>query len=347
MAKRNPRSKNPVEQIRDVLELTRKKGDDESVVSVLSDHRANITAWLPSGITPLDAILGGKGLPCGRIGEIYGGESFGKSTLAATILRSANEHNGLAVLIDTERSFDANRAEQLGLDPSKVLVLTPKTMEGVFESFERVAKLKDQYASKGPIAVVWDSMSSTSVMAELEGDYTDTNWGVHARKVSAGLRRITSSDAVIDSQIVFVVIGQERTSMNPGSDPPCLGGRALKFHASYRLRLRSSQRLEDTTSKPGLGRSSGILTTLRLTKSKICPSDREIKLPIPYRQGIDDAMACFIFMMDAGLMQKSGTWFEWGGDKFQRKGFVERCREDSEFFDSVRKAVLEYGKEEK
>jgi len=334
MPKNPPESK--ASAVQRVIELTSK----ESGASLLSEHRANIRHWLPSGITPLDAILGGKGFPCGRIGEIYGGESFGKTTIAAGALKSAVEADGLAVLIDTERSFDANRAEQLGLDPNKVVVLTPKTIEGVFESFERVLETKEKLVGDAPIAVVWDSMSSTSVLSELEGSYADSHWGVHARKASAGFRRITSDDVVIDSQVAFIIVAQERDSMIPAADPPSLGGRALKFHASYRLRLRSSKKMD---KNEGVQKSTGVVTTVRLTKSKICPADRQIRLPIPYGKGVDDPMACFMYMQDSGLMTSSKSgWGEWEGKKYQMKRFVDLCGTDTEFYNRVRDAVLSY-----
>lgn len=332
----------------ELLGLLKLKGEEDA--AVLDDYDCTVTGWLPSGLTPLDAILGG-GFPYGRIGEIYGGESYGKTTIAVGALKSAIDAGGVAVLIDTERSFDGNRAKMLGIDPSKVTVITPSSIEGVFESFMRIADVVGSRVTDRPVAVVWDSLSQTCAADERDNDEWGKSVGLHARRMSEGMRRINSDGVLQCSNMVFIVINQVRDSIKTfGSfgpkDDATFGGRALRFAASYRLNVRSTSKYKSDNSK--IQKSEGVISYLRLFKSKISVPDKEIRIPFLYREGVSNMIACWFYLQDAGIAAKEGKggYSTWEDKKYQTGTFVKACVKDPEFYRKAMDAVIEHGSQD-
>lgn len=281
-----------------------------------------VSAWCPTGSIMLDlAVSGGRGLPFGRIVEIYGPESNGKTTVAAHIMKEAIKIGALPVYMDTELAgMGRERLVQFGVELDKCVYCAPETCEDVFELVETFVDMVQKVDKDRKVVIVWDSIAGTPTKAEMEGNYDDQHMATMARVLSQSFRKIRKY--VSDKQILFVCINQIREKMNVrwGKQTDTPGGRALKFHASVRVEV---VRIE--TLKKGEKDPYGIKCRATVEKNKIYPPFKKAIFEILFDGGIDDCGTVIDMLKKAGYLGKSVGYYEIEGvSKKLRKNELKR-----------------------
>lgn len=278
---------------------------DEVEVSMLSDETSLcvVNEFLPTGCYVLDAIMGG-GLPMGRIVEIYGETSTGKSLIAAQCCAQVQADGGIPIYIDTESAVSLPIMEAVGVDTSSLIYSTPDTVEKVFEEMEKVTDTEAQEGEK--ILIVWDSIAATSSKTEMDKKTGETGYLQHARIISQGLRKM--SRAISRRGIAALFLNQTRTNIGVifGSNTATFGGKAVSFHSSIRIELDAPKKIKENK------RIVGITTRACVVKNKVAPPFREAILPIYFGFGIDDAEAMFEFLKaEDAVKHTGGGWWTW------------------------------------
>lgn len=269
--------------------------------TVLSDDESPcvVSDFLSTGCYVLDSIMGG-GLPMGRVVEIYGDTSTGKSLIAEQACACCQEDGGDAIYIDTETSVSLPIVEAVGADVDNVLYLSPDTVEEVFKVMEAVIEAKDP---DHPMLIIWDSIAASSSEAEMKGETGDVGYLTQSRVISQGLRRLTRKIAKQKVACLFLNQAKEAIGVMWGDKVATFGGKAVGFHSSVRIMMTSGQKI--TKGK----REIGINVRAKVTKNKIAPPFREAELPIFFGYGIDDAMASLEFLKGAGVVKAKGGWY--------------------------------------
>ena len=300
----------------------------------MADDAVEDVSVIPSGSLTLDIALGVGGYPRGRIIEIFGPESSGKTTLAIHAIAEAQKLGGIAAIIDAEHAFDPTYAQALGVDISRLWISQPDDGEQALDIAEQLIR-----SSAVDILVV-DSVAALTPKAEIEGEMGDTQVGLHARLMSRAMRKITA--AVSRSKTCCIFINQLRMKISSGYSPTgpsevTTGGNALKFYSSVRLDIRAYKQIKKGDDVVGK------VTSVRVVKNKVAPPFRRAEFDILFGQGINRVGEIIDAATDMGILKKSGSWFSYQGNNIgQGRDAVKELLDDNpELADEVAQQVMD------
>jgi recombination protein RecA len=286
---------------------------------------------IPSGSLALDIALGVGGLPRGRVVEIYGQESSGKTTLAQHAIASAQRAGGVAAMIDAEHALDPLYAERLGVDVENLLISQPDTGEQALEIAEALVR------SGAVDVIVVDSVAALVPRAEIEGEMGDAHVGLQARLMSQALRKLVGVVSKSKTCLIFTNQIREKVGVMFGNPETTPGGRALKYYASVRIEVRRIETLKQGQE------SIGIRVRAKVVKNKVAPPFRQAEFDILYGQGISREGDLLDIGSDLGILTRSGTWYSFGNDRLGqgRENAREYLRTHPEIADAIEKRIRE------
>ena len=288
-----------------------------SIMKLGDEHIENVDV-IPTGSIGLNAALGVGGYPRGRIIEIYGPESSGKTTLAIHAIAEAQKAGGIAAFIDAEHAFDRFYAEKLGVDVENLWISQP-------DNGEQALEIADQLIRSSAIdIIVIDSVAALTPKKEIEGDMGDSAVGLHARLMSQALRKLTSTIAKTNTTCIFINQLREKIGVMFGNPETTTGGNALKFYASVRLDIRKSSVIKDGEE------ILGTQTKVKVVKNKVAPPFRRAEFEIMFGEGISKVGEILDLGVEYGIITKSGSWFSYEGAKLaQGRDAVKKLLKDN------------------
>lgn len=284
----------------------------------LGDHNVAQVEVIPTGSLSLDIALGIGGLPKGRITEIYGPESSGKTTLAIHCIAEAQKLGGIAAFIDAEHAFDSNYAKQLGVDIDNLYISQP-------DNGEQALEIADNLISSGAIdIIVVDSVAALTPKSEIDGEMGDSKMGLQARLMSQALRKLTSTISKTKCCCIFINQLRDKIGVVYGNPETTTGGNALKFYASVRLDIRKGQAIKDGETVIGNH------TRVKVAKNKLAPPFKQVEFDIMFGEGISRLGEILDIAVEHDIIKKSGSWFSYGDSKLaQGRDAVKQLLKDN------------------
>jgi len=294
------------------------------------DSNRRVMNGISTGALSLDLALGGRGVPRGRVIEIYGPESSGKTTLALSVVASAQAEGGVAAFIDAEHALDPSWARRIGVDVDQLLVSQPDTGEQALEICELLVR------SNAVDVIVVDSVAALIPRAEIEGEMGDSHVGLQARLMSQALRKLTGAISKSDCVVIFINQLREKIGVMFGSPETTPGGRALKFYSSVRIDVRRTGAIKDGDANVGNH------VRARVVKNKIAPPFRDAEFDIMFDEGISATGDLLDLAVKEDIVSKSGAWFSYGEIRMGqgRENVKAFLKEHRDLFAEIRRKVL-------
>jgi len=310
------------------------KDHGKGTIMKMGDNKIEEIPVISTGSIGLDLALGVGGYPRGRVIEIFGPESSGKTTLAIHAIAQAQKNGGIAAIIDAEHAFDRFYAEKLGVDVSNLLISQP-------DNGEQSLEIADQLIRSSALdIVVIDSVAALTPKAEIEGDMGDSKMGLQARLMSQALRKLTGTINKTNTTCIFINQLREKIGVMFGNPETTTGGNALKFYASVRLDIRRIGQLKDGENV------IGNQTRVKVVKNKVAPPFKKAEFDIMFGEGISKIGELIDMGVEFGIIKKSGSWFSYGDTKLAqgRDATKDLLRDNPELADEIEQKVREAAK---
>ncbi|MBP3355745.1 MAG: recombinase RecA [Rikenellaceae bacterium] len=330
MAEKVPVNQDKLKVLSAVMDKIEKDFGKGSIMKMSSQNVENV-AVIPSGSITLDNALGVGGYPKGRVVEIFGPESSGKTTLAIHAIAEAQKAGGIAAFIDAEHAFDSFYAQNLGVDVDNLLISQPDNGEQALEIADSLIR------SSAIDIIVIDSVAALTPKAEIEGEMGDSKMGLQARLMSQALRKLTASISKTKTVCIFINQLRDKIGIVYGNPETTTGGNALKFYASIRIDIRKASVIKDGDEQ------LGARAKVKVVKNKVAPPFRKAEFDIMYGEGISKLGEILDLGVDFGIIKKSGSWFSYGEQKLGqgRDAVKEVLRSNEELQNEIETKVRE------